>query len=206
MSSMSGHDLNSEFRTPEPSILSCHDELRAATREPHERLHLHCGFSAVNDGTITIQNYQALLIRLYGFYLPFERALGEESFRTSLLASDLAYVGINGNALSHIPLCVDLPRYDYEPSRLGALYVVEGSALGGRVLSRGLDVLLGTASVDGRRFFVGRGAGTGAAWLDFLNRVSSAGYETSGRAALVSAAVKTFTVFETWLNGWHETR
>ncbi len=183
----------------------CRDLLRAATQAPHERLHLHAGFSAVKDGTVTLAEYRALLTCLYGFYEPFECAIGPEHIRTGWLARDLASLGVAAAALPGIRRCADIPRYDTLARRLGALYVVEGSALGGRMLCRGLDGLLGDAAMEGRRFFAGRGANTGGAWRDFLDRLEPAGAAPEGRAALVSAAVETFRVFETWLGGWNKT-
>jgi heme oxygenase len=183
---------------------SCREALRAATQGPHERLHLHAGFSIVKQGAITLPDYRALLIRLYGFYQPFERAVGVDLIRTQWLESDLKSVGVDAETFSRIHLCADLPRYDCSERRLGALYVVEGSALGGRQLCRGLDGLLGVGSIEGRRFFAGRGAGTGAAWSGFLERLESVGPEPLGRAAMVEAAVETFDLFESWLGGWSD--
>jgi heme oxygenase len=182
----------------------CRDALRTATQEPHERLHLHAGFKIVKDGTITLQDYRALLVRLYGFYLPFERAVGVNPIRTQWLERDLIWLSDDDASLSRIGLCADLPLYDTAERQLGALYVVEGSALGGRQLYRGLDRLLGPETVDGRRFFNGRGADTGDAWKGFIDQLASVGPEPSGRTALVSAAVETFEVFETWLGGWSD--
>jgi len=189
-----------------PPVTTIREVLRVATQGPHERLHLHAGFASVKAGTITLADYRALLIRLYGFYLPFEHAVGSEDLRTQWLARDLASLGTDEAAVSHIPLCADFPSYDGPEDRLGALYVVEGSALGGRQLSRGLDRLLGEDPVEGRRFFAGRCAGTGDAWVDFLARLASVGSEPQGRAALVRAAIETFELFEIWLSGWSETR
>jgi heme oxygenase len=179
--------------------------LRTATQGPHERLHLHGGFSIVKDGTVTLPEYRALLTRLYGFYVPFERAVGVEPIRTRWLESDLAQLGAAAATISGARLCPDIPRYDGEERRLGALYVVEGSALGGRQLYRGLERLLGPGSVEGRRFFAGRGGATGPAWSEFLARLASVGPEPATRAALVGAAVETFEVFERWLGGWSDT-
>lgn len=158
----------------------------------------------VADGTIRLPDYRALLIRLYGFYLPFERAIGQGRLRTEWLARDLVWLGADVASFGRIRFCPDLPHYDCALRQLGALYVVEGSALGGRQLFRGLDRLLGATSLDGRRFFAGRGSGTGEAWRGFLARLGSAGAEPAGRALLVGAAVETFDLFENWLMGWRE--
>jgi heme oxygenase len=188
----------------EPTETSCRQALRAATQGPHERLHLHAGFSIVKDGTITLPAYRALLIRLYGFYLPFERAVGGDNLRSQWLEQDLAWLDIDAATIARIRLCADIPLLECEERRMGALYVVEGSALGGRLLGRGLDRLLGVDSIEGRRFFAGRGSGTGDAWLGFLDRLASMRSGPFGRAAMVKAAVETFEVFESWLGGWSE--
>jgi heme oxygenase len=186
----------------EIELPSCRDLLRVATQAPHERLHLHAGFSTVKDGTITRADYRALLSCLYGFYRSFEREVGVAPLRTQWLARDLAWLGVDAATLSGMPVCGDMPRYHGGERRLGALYVVEGSAMGGRVLCRGLDALLGSASVEGRRFFTGRGDASGDAWRGFLGRLAAVGAEPRGRAALLSAAIETFEVFERWLDGW----
>jgi hypothetical protein len=80
--------------TLEPSTPSCRDLLRVATRAPHRRSLLHPSFSPVQDGTITLLQYYALLTCLLGFYLPFERALGGSAIRSRWLARDLAWLGI----------------------------------------------------------------------------------------------------------------
>jgi heme oxygenase len=185
--------------------VACREALRAATAAPHARLHQHAGFATVENGTIALPAYRALLARLYGFYEPFERALDTDPIRTRWLAADLAWLGIEAPALARIQTCAEIPPYPCRTSRLGALYVVEGSALGGRQLSRGLERLLGQGSADGRRFLVGRDADTGAAWRDFVERLIAADAEMSGRTTLIAAATATFAVFETWLADWSET-
>jgi heme oxygenase len=179
--------------------------LRDATHDAHERLHHHPGFSRVKDGTISRPDYQVLLVRLYGFYLPFDRAIGAEPARTQWLASDLASLGVDIAANPGMPVCTAIPAYHAAERRLGALYVVEGSALGGRQLCRGLDRLLGKAAIEGRRFFAGRGADTGAAWTGYLDRLAAVAPEPACQAALIAAATETFTIFEDWLGGWDTT-
>jgi hypothetical protein len=68
-------DLNAPSDGLELQEPSWRDLLRSATQAGHDRLHLHAGFSAVKDGTITLPDYRALLICLYGFCMPFEGAI-----------------------------------------------------------------------------------------------------------------------------------
>jgi len=142
------------------------------------------------------------LLRLYEFYIPFEVAAQIEPDRSRRLAEDLISLTPGGGAFSPSLATAEIPRLDTEERRLGALYVVEGAALGGRQLARNLDRLLGAQAVDGRRFFTGRGDGTGDGWRDYLARLSAASDAPRARAEVTEAAVEIFTIFEQWLAGW----
>ena len=176
--------------------------LRASTHEVHQRLHLHSGFMAVRDGTIDLNAYQMLLARLYGFHLPFESMIESKAERSEWLAEDLTALRVSGAALAALPRCAELPRFETLASQLGALYVIEGSALGGRTLSKSLDPVLGFGVAEGRRYFIGRGAGTAISWNRFLTRLSNLAGDAKACEQMLAAAIKTFQVFEDWLNGW----
>ena len=178
-----------------------HLALRAATEEMHERLHRHVGFAAIKSAAIRMSDYRELIVRLYGFYVPFEEAVATESIRCAWLEEDLRALGLV-HLRDTVPRCPPIPRLADPHFRLGARYVAEGSALGGRELARGLDRLLGQDVMEGRRFFIGRGCRTGEAWRDYLAQLSSAPAEPSARAQIVQGAVATFTAFENWLGGW----
>ena len=175
--------------------------LRAATQNVHDRLHRDVGFAAIQDETIGLAAYRDLIVRLYGFYVPFEAATAIEPDRTNWLAGDLETLGLT-RSLHTLPKCPHIPRLDSAYLRLGALYVAEGSALGGRDLARGLDRLLGKDVTGGRQFFIGRGSKTGKAWRGYLAQLSAAPSEPSARAEIIKGAVETFAAFEHWLNGW----
>ena len=176
--------------------------LRAATQDVHDRLHRHAGFAAIQDATIGRAEYGRLIVRLYGFYLPFEAAASISPDRSQWLVHDLEALGLE-RPLHALPKCKHVPRLGSAHSRLGALYVAEGSALGGRDLARSLDRLLGKDVAEGRRFFIGRGLNTGAAWRCYLAQLSSASSEPSAHAEIITGAVETFAAFEHWLDGWN---
>ena len=176
-------------------------ELRAATQGVHDRLHRHAGFAAVQQATIALADYRDLLARLYGFYLPFESAVTTGPDRSDWLAADLKALNLQ-QPLHTLTKCHHMPPMDTVYLRLGALYVAEGSALGGRDLARGLDRLLGKDVTEGRRFFIGRGAGTGEAWRRYLAQLSAVSPDPLVWAEIIKGAVETFAAFEQWLNGW----
>lgn len=186
----------------EPPPAPLHGLLRDATLAAHERLHGHDGFAAVQAATIDIAAYRGLLLRLYGFHRPFETAMGGPRERGAWLEEDLRALGVGEATIDRAPRCARLPDLRGAGRKLGALYVVEGSALGGRGLGRGLDPLLGQGVSAGRRFFLGRGAETGGAWRAYLARLASVPATPDVRAEIVEAATETFTVFEAWMAGW----
>lgn len=182
-----------------PTLL---DALRTATVDVHERLHVHRGLAAVQNGIIDRKAYTALLIRLYGFHSSFEVATKLAPHRTTWLERDLEVLGINADNRATLPRCASFPEQALPEYILGARYVVEGSALGGRGLARQLDDLLGPELMAGRRFFSGHGSATGAVWRDFLKQVSAVPDSGTKRASVVEGAINTFATFEQWLKNW----
>lgn len=177
--------------------------LREATRDTHEQLHKHQGFAAIKSGRITLPEYRALLARLLGFYAPFEAAIGPRRERSDWLAADLRFLGEVDTAL---PWCPDVPQFETPERRIGALYVAEGSALGGRELAGELDSLLGVDDIRGRQFFHGRGAATGTAWQSFNARLEMFAHRYAAHRHIISAAQETFETIERWLSGWRDRR
>lgn len=195
--------IHSDAASPSPAAeISLRQCLRLATDDVHQRLHRHTGFAAVQDGTISRGQYGKLLVRLNGFHLAFEAAARVGNERSQWLAQDLkSMLGDRWlpDAAEPQP---NMPTLDSNERVLGALYVVEGSALGGRGLAKGLDRLLGFGEPAGRRFFEGRGSATGASWRDFVGRLDRASAEPAARAAVVRSAVEVFSIFESWLADW----
>jgi len=181
------------------------DILRDATRDVHARLHRHPGFAAIQARQIALPDYRGLLARLLGFYAPFEAAAGVRPERSRWLAADLATLGMAPALRAALPLCPYVPCLDTPERRIGALYVAEGSTLGGGHLARRLDILLGRDTLAGRRFFVGRGATTDAAWHSFIRRLEAFAGNAAARRDIARAATATFAAFEQWLGGWQAT-
>ena len=95
-------------------------QLRAATREAHQRLHHHDGFRAAAEGRLGSRDYRDLLVRLYGFYQPFESRFPEvpadmaaaidlpRRLRAPDLRLDLLALKFR-KRLEKLPVCADLP-------------------------------------------------------------------------------------------------
>jgi heme oxygenase len=176
--------------------------LREATFDVHQRLHEHCGLAAVNAGRITMTEYRSLLGRLLGFHAAFENKAGLAPERSQALCLDLAALGCSVGKQDLLPRCTCLPPLDDEARLIGARYVVEGSALGGLQLARGLDRLFGPEQRDGRRFFIGKGPATASAWRAFLIQLETVACSADAEQVIVTSAQETFAAYDIWMRDW----
>lgn len=191
--------------------------LRQATDATHQRLHLHEGLGAVAAGTIERGDYAALLRRLLGFHRPFDAMIevadAKFDFRIDLVGRrraeaierDLITLGVDARTIRATPSCPDVSLPESKAAFMGALYVVEGSTLGGVQLARALDPVLGKDSRDGRAFFSGYGKRNGAMWKEFLAELDACATCDERRIPeIIEGATRTFATFEKWMQGWRE--
>jgi heme oxygenase len=184
--------------------------LREVTQEAHERLHGHDGFAAAAAGTIAAADYRDLLARLYGFHAAFDARMAEAPpalarelglagrGRAALIAADLQGLGAEADPVAALPLCPHMPAMRGAGDILGALYVVEGSTLGGLLIARALEPAVG----ENRRFFLGHGGEHGRLWLSFVARLDRLDAEPTQAAAAERSALATFAAFERWMAPW----
>jgi heme oxygenase (biliverdin-IX-beta and delta-forming) len=128
--------------------------------------------------------YAAVLEGFYRFFLPFERFLSSRAqtgapaalfylrdrCKTDWLRFDLVQLGLQPSE----PRPIDFKRFESAGRLWGALYVIEGSSLGARVITKFLQSHLGLDASSGGRFHEGYGAATAANWRLFLDRLQSA--------------------------------
>ena len=126
-----------------------------------------------------------LLVRLYGFHRPFEDIARSAAdifpiefdmnarARSPLLLADLQSIGFNSSAATTLPLWRPSIRLDSKGSLLGALYVLEGSTLGGVQIARALKGRVGNDLENALLFFAGRGPRQGAMWRELVEELKS---------------------------------
>ena len=81
----------------------------------------------------------------------------------------------------------------FEASLLGAIYVMEGSTLGGRFIARQVESSLGITPGVGDVYFRGHGDATGRMWREVSARIEAVPNEYS--ELVVAAARRTFGAF-----------
>lgn len=92
---------------------------------------------------------------------------------------------------------------DSPAQALGSLYVIEGSALGGKIIARRLHEALGLGEATGARFFGGRGEHTGRLWREY-GRWLGAGIPTDDEAATAQACEAADRTFAALLRQFRE--
>lgn len=151
----------------------------------------------------TRENYIALLQILYPFYGTIEAIMAKLDWgsigfdfdarcKTRLLAGDLHALGrpVEGPA----PQAVECSVLIDLASGFGALYVLEGAALGGRILRKILKANLGIDDSTGGSFYDGYGDATQRRWQEFGTAVDGYcdGFQQRADSA-VAAATATFS-------------
>jgi heme oxygenase len=189
---------------PEAVHIGARAALQAATEAAHLRLHAIHAFQALAEGRIARPAYAALLARKLGFHAALEARLAAAPSlaphginlvarqRTHLLRADLAWLGAE-------PACImaPVPTFATAAAALGAVYVAEGSTLGGRHLARALDPIL-PPGLDGRRFLLGHGERHGEMWRACCIAIERCGTTPAALAEMVDGALATFAAFEAW--------
>ncbi|MGN6164585.1 MAG: biliverdin-producing heme oxygenase [Flavisolibacter sp.] len=150
-------------------------------------------------------DYAAILKMFYGFFFPVQQKILthispdhlkdiEERRLASLILDDLQSINFPSQ---HITLCSELPEIKSAAQAFGALYVLEGATLGGRIIAK---MLLRNShlqlSEENLSFFNGYKEATGIKWKIFQQALN----QQFGQELLVDTAKETFLLFRNWIN------
>jgi len=183
-----------------PTILR--DRLRSDTRKAHKDLEdaldlLHQPSSR--------EYFIHLLVRFHGFHSVWESAIGRQlpdtvkpRSRLLLIEHDLRALGLDETGIRSITPCAQAARLgDNADAALGSVYVLEGSTLGGLVITRQLSKASWWPP-EGLRYFNPYGDNTGSNWQTMLRHLS----DTHGdHDRIVAGALFTFEILQDWLVG-----
>lgn len=182
--------------------------LKVATQPYHVALERQIDLPAL---CTSLAYYRRLLQRFYGFYQPGEAQLTTLPWSTvgfdwstrrhsPPLANDLHWLGETPATLAALPRCATLPALATIPQALGYLYVVEGSTLGGQLISRHLQQQWPALQEAGCQFFQRYGTQVGAMWRLFSYFVNNyVAMHPTAEAAMVDTACATFQQLRGWL-------
>ena len=189
--------------TEGPDVLTA---LRTATAVEHEQVETTLGLM---DPQLGRDRLVAVLTRLHAFWTAAEAGLDawarrrpadaqtvdwSRRRRAHLFAADLRALGAEPDAAAR----PELPAVEDTDQALGRLYVLEGSTLGGRFISRHLAALPTLGPGVRLSAFSPYGAETGAMWHGY-RRVTRERVAAGGDARrIVQAARATFTALAAW--------
>ena len=196
--------------------------LREDTRREHEATE---GAMPLMEPGLTLDSYKALLRTLLPILRGWETWSAEHApgnlkplltarRRSHLLERDLRSLGdpnpmapdgfipIDWASVTHPGLHNASPleqtrREAFEAGFLGALYVLEGSTLGGRMIARHLQPAFAFQEGKGDAYFRGHGEQTGALWREITAAIAAVPEEYS--PDLIEAAKRTFAAFRSVL-------
>lgn len=179
-----------------------HARLREATRTAHRRLEAALDILAV---PIAADRIVGLLEGFHGFHAAWEPALQGRvpdpllapRLKLPLLKHDLRCLGVAEQRLLALPRCEPAAGLcASQPEAAGTLYVMEGSTLGGRIISRSLQAA-SWHPAQRLRYWNPYGDDTGRRWSETLAYLESLAPADSD--AVVNAAITTFDVLHAWL-------
>jgi heme oxygenase (biliverdin-IX-beta and delta-forming) len=163
------------------------------------------------DSITSLFEYEKCLLQFHQLYLPLEmlllgfsdwRQMGFESpvpCRSMWLTADLKALGVGPNYRT-VATEACLPSLPVFANAVGALYVLEGSALGSQYILPPLQRLLGQQIVGADAFFRGRGDTTGAHWKGFRARLDEYGaVHPKQNQSVIAGAIATFESIGTWM-------
>ena len=189
-----------------PAILS---RLKAETQANHNRIEKVSCMRRLFASDYSTSEYRDCLALMLGFYDAIEpiifHCLGDElrpSFlyrsKTDLLKRDLTELGLGEREIAALPRCRLKPYVNSTAQSLGVWYVLEGSTLGGQVISRQLQQQLGESASQFMHFHNGYGEHTRISWLAFCELVEErVSFDESHE--LITAARLTFDYLTEWL-------
>ncbi len=201
MAWMAVADRPAEATSTDAGLLA---QLRAATAEAHQRLEDRLDLLRA---PVSARRIAGAIEGFWGFHSVWEPAMDAQPVlaplwsgraRRAAIRADLMALGRDAATIAALPRCEPAAALANTPWRaLGALYVLEGSTLGGQVIAR---ALAGQPWLPpgGLRTFNPYGAETGARWRAFR-----AGAEALApahtHAAVIDGALDAFALLADWL-------
>ena len=190
--------------------------LRGGTRAAHHRVDHHPMMVPLVKQGLSLMHYGMILQFFREFYQAIQPALisalryhsvgfhYEFADRRQWLTKDLDYLARH----YCLPPALktnwrSLPAISDAPSLAGALYVIEGSALGGRVIARYLQDSLGLDARRGAGFFNAKGSDIGQYWRRYWQFADHLVGSSQDYRAALETAESLFTAIalgldETW--------
>ena len=181
------------------------ERLKSSTKEIHNRLEKNL-ISRIKN-LRTVEDYISLLQIFYGFYQPLNNICGAFNFpqnveisthatHVAMLDKDLTSMGKRSPEKNNL-IRPEIKNYLHA---LGALYVMKGSMLGGKIISEMARKKLGDIPDS---FFSSGGQEVSGTWQSFKKSIDSINDPVQQESVLQGALI-TFESFGEWINNYNE--
>lgn len=178
------------------------DKLRQSTAEIHKEL--DSWLMPVFKNVDNAEKYSKLLKAFYSYYAPLMERISVEldtqylpdfsqRRKPDAILNDLDSLNKNDTSTT---MATQLPEINNASQAFGALYVLEGSTLGGVFLSKVLAENMKMDEQNGLSFFYGYGKASRDMWNVFIDKINLFAEEKGDEAAIVTAAQNTFKYFK----------
>lgn len=183
------------------------ERIKSETAVFHQQVEDSPLMKPISEKSITKDQYISILSVFYGYFSGIEQQLDRikelQDFlpdyssrrKSERIADDLRQLGANPISSNNIPL----PEIKTVSDAFGALYVMEGSTLGGRFISGVIKDQLGIDVQSGVSFFNGYGPETGSKWNAFKDAMNAYSNSDERSEAVINAANNTFKNFYEWI-------
>lgn len=193
--------------TPSATRARLSVRLREETRLEHKSVEAACGLPGVIRN---LTDYKRCLLDFYGIFCPIERHIAtfdewpqlelsmQRRARMPNLQQDLRQLDVDPIYWREAPADA-LPALPQFAFALGALYVLEGSSLGGQIIMSALQAQLHIPFHTASGFFAGRGEQTGPLWHEFREVLDAYGQDFPETVVdVIVGAKRTFNAIGLW--------
>jgi heme oxygenase len=189
-----------------PTVMS---QLKSKTTPAHKQLELTPCLKRLFAGDYTIDEYASLLSYFYSYFNAIEPLLFDDipaQYQSQLahrrkiefLQKDLLFLNVDINQLT---ACNILPPLDSFAKKMGAMYVLEGSLLGGRIIGQHLKNHFDTDMSPALNFYSCYGANLDTEWRNFATLMVQC-FDSDNQALtneVIESANATFLALQQWL-------
>lgn len=187
--------------------------LRTSTADCHKQLELNSLSLALLSDNVNENIYCSYLTRLYNFVKGFEQfvypALSHHFFNISdrkkalFIEADLKahHIAVDNNITLKEAFFRDI--YPGVYAAAGALYVLEGSTLGGQIIVKHLQKTM-PPGFKNTAYFSAYQQKTGSMWKEFLQQLTALPQSKQQEQQIISGAITTFKIIDGLLSNNNE--
>lgn len=179
--------------------------LRFSTADCHKQLELNSLSQGLLSNNVNETIYCNYLIQLYSFVNGFEQYIYPELSQHFLnlplrkkalfIEEDLKALGIAFDKISLLEEGFFRNTYPDVYLASGALYVLEGSTLGGQIIVKHLQKTMPSGEVNAA-YFSGYQQKTGSMWKEFLQQLTAFPQSTQQEEQIITGAITTFKIID----------